>query len=103
MAAEVATLLNLLRDIRDALRYLRQDVREALHGPPPRGAPDGDELLTVEQVAAVLHAAGHPADREGLDPVWFFTREPTRERQEAWPQVSRSQVGPGGVRGGLAI
>lgn len=54
LVAEAATLLNLLRDIRDELRYLRQDVREALHGPTPRAVPDADELLTVEQVAGEL-------------------------------------------------
>ena len=37
---QAASLLNLLRDIRDELRYLRQDVREALHGSTPRGAAD---------------------------------------------------------------
>jgi excisionase family DNA binding protein len=47
-------LLNVLRDIRHELRYLRQEVREALHGSAPRGAPDGDERLTVDQVAAEL-------------------------------------------------
>jgi excisionase family DNA binding protein len=50
---EVMTLLDLLRDIRDELRYLRQDGREALHS-NLREAPDADELLTVEQVATQL-------------------------------------------------
>ena len=48
-----ASLLE-LRDIRDELRYLRQDVREALHGSTPRGASDVDELMSVEQVAGEL-------------------------------------------------
>jgi len=54
LVGEAASLLDVLRDIRDELRYLRQDVREALHGPNLRDAPDVDELLSVEQVAAEL-------------------------------------------------
>jgi len=49
----VTTLPDLLRDIRHELRYLRQDVREALHS-DLREAPDADELLTVGQVATQL-------------------------------------------------
>ncbi len=54
MAGEAAALLDVLRDIRDELRYLRQDVRNGVHGPAPRGTSDVDELLSVEQVAAEL-------------------------------------------------
>jgi excisionase family DNA binding protein len=54
LVGEVASLLNVLRDIRDELRYLRQEVREALNGSSAPGAPDVDELLSVEQVAAEL-------------------------------------------------
>jgi len=52
-ADEVTTLLELLRDIRDELRYLRQDVREVPHSNLREG-PDADELLTVGQVATQL-------------------------------------------------
>jgi excisionase family DNA binding protein len=50
---EVTTLLGLLRDIRDELRYLRQDVREEMQS-NLRDVPEADELLSVEQVAAEL-------------------------------------------------
>jgi excisionase family DNA binding protein len=51
---EAASLLDVLRDIRDELRYLRQDVREALRGSTPPVGSDVGELLSVEQVAAEL-------------------------------------------------
>jgi len=54
LLGEAASLLDVLRDIRDELRYLRQDVRDALRGSTLRGASDVGELLSVEQVAAEL-------------------------------------------------
>jgi hypothetical protein len=44
LMGEAADLLDVLRGIRDELRYLRQEVREALGGPSRRGVPDVDEL-----------------------------------------------------------
>jgi excisionase family DNA binding protein len=52
--AEAATLLGLLRDIRDDIRYLRQEIREAAYKPTARNEPESDELLTVGQVADEL-------------------------------------------------
>ena len=52
LLGEAASLLDVLRDIREELRYLRQDVRDALRGSTLRGASDVGELLSVEQVAA---------------------------------------------------
>lgn len=49
-----AALLDLLRDVRDELRYLRQELRDSIRPPGPTPALDGDELLTVEQVATEL-------------------------------------------------
>ena len=52
--AEAAALLGLLRDIRDEIRYLRQEIREAAYKPTARSEPEPDELLTVGQVADEL-------------------------------------------------
>ena len=54
ISTEAAALLDLLRDVRDELRYLRQELRDSTRPPGPRGGSDGDELLTVEQVATEL-------------------------------------------------
>ena len=48
---ETAALLDLLRDIRDELRYVRQEIREAAQRTTARTEPEPDELLTVAQVA----------------------------------------------------
>jgi hypothetical protein len=70
LVAEAVTLLNLLRDIRDELRYVRHEVRDA-HGPAPRGAPDVDELLSVEQVAAELQVIPQQSGR-GSSPARYL-------------------------------
>ena len=54
ISTEDSALLDLLRDVRDELRYLRQELRDSMRPPGPRAGSDGDELLTVEQVAAEL-------------------------------------------------
>jgi len=54
ISTEVAAVLDLLRDVRDELRYLRQDLRDSRRPPGPAAGSDGDELLTVEQVASEL-------------------------------------------------
>lgn len=54
LLGEAASLLDVLRDIRDELRYLRQDVRCELRGSTLRSASDVGELLSVEQMAAEL-------------------------------------------------
>jgi excisionase family DNA binding protein len=51
---EATALLDLLRDVRDELRYLRQDLRESMRQPGPRPGSEADELLTVDQVASEL-------------------------------------------------
>ena len=96
LLAEAATLLNLLRDIRDELRYLRQDVREALHGPTQLGAPDVDEFLSVEQVAAELQVIP-PTVRAWIQSGALPASRPGK-RPKAGPQVSCSQDGSGRVR-----
>src|SRR6185437_12234970 len=53
-AFQTAALLDLLRDVRDELRYLRQELRDSMRQTAPRAGLDGDDLLTVEQVAAEL-------------------------------------------------
>jgi len=52
--SEAAALVDILRDIPDELRYLRQEIREAAARSAPRSESDADELLTVEQVAGEL-------------------------------------------------
>ena len=54
IANEAAALVDLLRDVRDELRYLRQELRDARRQPGPRAGSESDELLTVEQVATEL-------------------------------------------------
>ena len=53
-----AALRELVRDVvRDELRYLREDMLDAIrghNGPPPKEEPNPEELLTVEQVAQLL-------------------------------------------------
>jgi excisionase family DNA binding protein len=53
-AVRPPALLDLLRDIRDELRYLRQEIRDTAARSAPRPETDAGELLTVEQVAAEL-------------------------------------------------
>lgn len=57
MGAEAAALVDLLRDSRDELRYLRQAIRDAARRPSAPSQPERDELLTVGQVAGELHVA----------------------------------------------
>jgi excisionase family DNA binding protein len=51
-------LREIVRDeVRKELRHHRQEMLEAVRAqdrPPPKGGPDLDELLTVEQVAHIL-------------------------------------------------
>ena len=54
IGTEAAALVDLLRDIRDELRYLRQEIREAGRRPTAPSQPERDELLTVGQVAEEL-------------------------------------------------
>lgn len=54
ISTEAAALLDLLRDVRDELRYLRQSLRDSLCRPGLGAGADDDELLTVEQVASEL-------------------------------------------------
>ncbi len=54
MGLDAATLVDILRDIRDELRYLRQEIREAARRPAGGSHPQRDELLTVGQVADEL-------------------------------------------------
>lgn len=54
ISTDAAALLDLLRDVRDELRYLRQELRDSMRAPGPSAGSDGDELLTVEQAAAEL-------------------------------------------------
>jgi excisionase family DNA binding protein len=54
IGTEAAALVDLLRDIRDELRYLRQEIREAARRPTAPSQPERDELLTVGQVAEEL-------------------------------------------------
>lgn len=53
-------LRELVRDVvRDELRYLREDMLDAIrghNGPPPKEDSNPEELLTVEQVAQLLKA-----------------------------------------------
>jgi len=53
-AFETAALLDLLRDVRDELRYLRHELRDSARQRGPRAGLEGDDLLTVEQVASEL-------------------------------------------------
>ena len=53
-SSENGALLDLLRDVRDELRRLRQEIREAAARSVPRSGSDADGLLTVEQVAGEL-------------------------------------------------
>ena len=54
ISTETAVLMDLLRDIRDEVRYLRQEIREAAYRPTTRSEPEPDELLTAGQVASEL-------------------------------------------------
>jgi len=54
ISTEVTALLDLLRDVRDELRYLRQELRDSMRPADPRAGSESDELLTVEQVAGEL-------------------------------------------------
>jgi len=92
---EVTTLLDLLRDIRDELRYLRQDVREAPHSNQPAGG--ARRRRASDRRASGHPVAGHPANGENVDPIGGAAGEPAGERQEARPQVSRSAGWPRSV------
>jgi len=65
ISSEAAALLDLLRDVRDELRYLRQELRDSTRQSGPRAGLEADELLTVEQVAGELQEPAPPGGAGG--------------------------------------